>query len=204
MPQFSTQERARIPIRYMSRLFSAGNDEIVAEVYRKLFAVRVHMRSKKVGDVPEAKHAEALTLGAHDARRGRGDLPADCAPDGRAAVRAAHDDPRGRRRGARRPVHAQVGGRLRIQPGSGAEVVSMAVCDTRAQVLLLLARSPRVPGPGAAGEGCRVPRARRATPRLGPPSCSARSSMSWSAPRRAGSRSSTPAPSTSTRPPTSA
>jgi nitrate reductase beta subunit len=63
MPHFSTQERARIPIRYMARLFAAGNDEIVAEVYRKLFAVRVHMRSKKVGDVPEAKHTEALSLG---------------------------------------------------------------------------------------------------------------------------------------------
>ena len=63
MPQFSTQERARIPIRYMARLFSAGNDEVVAEVYRKLYAVRVHMRSKKVGDVPESKHQEALSLG---------------------------------------------------------------------------------------------------------------------------------------------
>jgi nitrate reductase beta subunit len=63
MPQFSTQERARIPIRYMSRLFAAGNDAVVAEVYRKLFAVRVHMRAKKVGDVPEEKLREALALG---------------------------------------------------------------------------------------------------------------------------------------------
>jgi nitrate reductase beta subunit len=63
MPQFSTQERARIPIRYMSRLFAAGNDSIVADVYRKLFAVRVHMRAKKVGDVPDEKLREALALG---------------------------------------------------------------------------------------------------------------------------------------------
>jgi nitrate reductase beta subunit len=63
MPQFTTHERARIPIRYMSKLFSAGNDEIVAEVYRKLFAVRVHMRATKTGDVPEAKHSDALALG---------------------------------------------------------------------------------------------------------------------------------------------
>jgi nitrate reductase beta subunit len=63
MPQFTTQERARIPIKFMARLFSAGNEEVVAEVYRKLYAVRVHMRSKQVGDVPGAKLEQALTAG---------------------------------------------------------------------------------------------------------------------------------------------
>jgi nitrate reductase beta subunit len=47
----------------MARLFSAGNEEVVAEVYRKLFAVRVHMRAKKVGDVPDAEVTAALEAG---------------------------------------------------------------------------------------------------------------------------------------------
>jgi nitrate reductase / nitrite oxidoreductase, beta subunit len=63
MPQFTTEERSRIPIRYMARLFSAGNEEVVADVYRKLFAVRVHMRATKAGDVPELEHLRALELG---------------------------------------------------------------------------------------------------------------------------------------------
>ena len=67
MPEFTTQERARIPIRFMASLFSAGNDEVIAEVYRKLFAVRVHMRSTKVGDVAAAELESAMTLGRVDA-----------------------------------------------------------------------------------------------------------------------------------------
>ena len=63
MPQLSQLDRARIPIRYMASLFSAGNEEIVAEVYRKLFAVRVHMRGKTAGDVPAAEIEQALAAG---------------------------------------------------------------------------------------------------------------------------------------------
>lgn len=64
MPHFTSGERARIPITFMAQLFSAGNEEIVAEVYRKLFAVRVAMRAKKVGDVPDDVRDEALARGA--------------------------------------------------------------------------------------------------------------------------------------------
>jgi len=67
MPQFTDAERARVPLAYMARLFAAGNEEIVAAVYRKLFAVRVHMRSQQVGDVSEAVHTQALSLGATSA-----------------------------------------------------------------------------------------------------------------------------------------
>jgi nitrate reductase beta subunit len=67
MPHFTSEERARIPIQFMASLFSAGNEEVVAEVYRKLFAVRVHMRSKQVGDVASAAHEQALSLGGTSA-----------------------------------------------------------------------------------------------------------------------------------------
>ncbi len=63
MPQLSQLDRARIPIRYMASLFSAGNEEVVAAVYRKLFAVRVHMRAKTVGDVPAPELEQALAAG---------------------------------------------------------------------------------------------------------------------------------------------
>ncbi|MBI3011431.1 MAG: nitrate reductase subunit beta [Candidatus Omnitrophica bacterium] len=59
----SSLEQARIPLRYMASLFTAGNEEIVAAVYRKLIAVRVCMRAQRVKDVPEAEVQQALAQG---------------------------------------------------------------------------------------------------------------------------------------------
>jgi nitrate reductase beta subunit len=47
---FGSVERARVPIRYLARLFAAGNEEHVKEVIRKLIAVRVMRRQQTVGD----------------------------------------------------------------------------------------------------------------------------------------------------------
>jgi len=63
VPSISTLGQARVPLRYMASLFSAGNEEVVAEVYRKLFAVRLHMRAKKVGNVPADDVEKALADG---------------------------------------------------------------------------------------------------------------------------------------------
>ncbi len=49
---FSSVENARLPMRYMASLFSAGNVELVTAVYRKLIATRVYKRAETVGDVP--------------------------------------------------------------------------------------------------------------------------------------------------------
>lgn len=62
-PMLSSLQRARMPLRYMASLFAAGNEAQVEAVYRKLIAVRVYMRSHKVGDVPEAEVQEALSQG---------------------------------------------------------------------------------------------------------------------------------------------
>lgn len=62
-PMLSSLERARMPIRYMASLFSAGNDQIVSDAYRKIIAVRVYMRAKRAKDVPEAEVQEALAQG---------------------------------------------------------------------------------------------------------------------------------------------
>lgn len=61
-PMISSLERARMPLRYMASLFAAGNEEVVAAVYRKMIAVRLYMRSQKVRDVPAAEVQQALEL----------------------------------------------------------------------------------------------------------------------------------------------
>lgn len=62
-PTISSLEQARLPLRYMASLFAAGNEEIVAQVYRKLIAVRVTMRAQRVKDVSTAEADQALALG---------------------------------------------------------------------------------------------------------------------------------------------
>ena len=48
---FTSLERARMPLKYLARLFAAGNVEVVEGVMRKLIAVRLSQRSKNMGDV---------------------------------------------------------------------------------------------------------------------------------------------------------
>ncbi len=57
---FSSLENARLPLRYMANLFTAGDEEQIAAVYRKLIAVRIYKRAQTVGDIT-AEHA-AKTL----------------------------------------------------------------------------------------------------------------------------------------------
>jgi nitrate reductase beta subunit len=52
---FSSLEQARLPIRYLAGLFSAGNEAEVEAVYRKLMAVRLQRRAETVDDLPEAE-----------------------------------------------------------------------------------------------------------------------------------------------------
>jgi nitrate reductase beta subunit len=56
-------EKARIPVRYMASLFSAGNEEIIKEVYRKNIAVRLYKRAQRVKDIPEDEVQQALAIG---------------------------------------------------------------------------------------------------------------------------------------------
>ena len=66
LPLLSSLEQARLPLAYMASLFSAGNEEVTAEVYRKLMAVRLFMQARQsggAGAVTETRLAEALALG---------------------------------------------------------------------------------------------------------------------------------------------
>lgn len=62
-PLMSSLEEARFPMRYLASLFSAGNEQMVEAVYRKLIAVRIFMRSKRVNDVEDEELKRALGNG---------------------------------------------------------------------------------------------------------------------------------------------
>ncbi len=59
-PNLNTVDKARIPMQYMASLFTAGNVEKIKQVYHKLVAVRMYMRSEQVGDQREEDVQEAL------------------------------------------------------------------------------------------------------------------------------------------------
>jgi nitrate reductase beta subunit len=57
---FTSLEKARLPVRYMSRTLSAGNDELVIKAYQKMIAVRIYKRAETVGDVTKEEAEAAL------------------------------------------------------------------------------------------------------------------------------------------------
>jgi nitrate reductase beta subunit len=52
---FGSLAQARLPIRYLARLFSAGNEEVIEAVLKKLMAVRYFKRWESVRDLPETE-----------------------------------------------------------------------------------------------------------------------------------------------------
>ena len=50
---FTCLEESRLPVKYLASLFSAGNEQIVEAVMRKLMAVRYYKRWQSVGDMNE-------------------------------------------------------------------------------------------------------------------------------------------------------
>jgi len=69
---FAAVEKARVPLKYMASLFGAGETEPVKAALNKLLAVRIHRRSRTVGDI-EANRADralaAAGLRPEDAER---------------------------------------------------------------------------------------------------------------------------------------
>ena len=64
---FGSIDRARVPIRYMARLFAAGNESIVRDVVKRLIAVRLMRRQETVGDSDLASIQTALSEAGLDA-----------------------------------------------------------------------------------------------------------------------------------------
>ena len=57
---FSSLESARLPIRYMASLFSAGDESHVVAAYRKLLGVRIYKRAQTVGDISMESASRAM------------------------------------------------------------------------------------------------------------------------------------------------
>ncbi|MEN8235852.1 MAG: nitrate reductase subunit beta [Actinomycetota bacterium] len=52
---FNGLEKARLPIQYLANLFSAGNEEVIEKILRKMLAVRIYKRRESVeGSIDDA------------------------------------------------------------------------------------------------------------------------------------------------------
>ncbi len=58
---FGGIENMRFPLKYMANLFSAGNENMIADKLKKLVAVRIYRRYKTVGDISQEKSSKALS-----------------------------------------------------------------------------------------------------------------------------------------------
>ncbi len=57
---FTSLQSARLSLRYLASLFTAGDEEQVAAVYRKLMVGRLYKRAQTVGDVDQASVQKAI------------------------------------------------------------------------------------------------------------------------------------------------
>lgn len=57
---FGTIDNMRVPVKYMARLFSAGNEEMIKGVLKKLLAVRVHQQANSAGLISQQKAQAVL------------------------------------------------------------------------------------------------------------------------------------------------
>ena len=53
-------EESRLPMSYMASLFSAGDENVIKIVLKKLMAVRLHRRAETVGDLDEKEAKDAM------------------------------------------------------------------------------------------------------------------------------------------------
>jgi nitrate reductase beta subunit len=57
---WGTLDQIRFPLKYIANLFSAGDEELIKEKWKKLMAVRIHRRKVTVGDISDEKVATTL------------------------------------------------------------------------------------------------------------------------------------------------
>ncbi|MCK5716386.1 MAG: nitrate reductase subunit beta [Thiomargarita sp.] len=55
---FTSLDKARVPLKYLANMFTAGNEEQIQGVLEKLLAVRTYRRAEEVGDVEAGKLEE--------------------------------------------------------------------------------------------------------------------------------------------------
>jgi len=64
-----TIDTLRVPISYMASMFSGGNREVVADVMKKLIALRQYMRQENLGEKPDEKVLMDVSLDREAAAR---------------------------------------------------------------------------------------------------------------------------------------
>lgn len=57
---FGTIDQARLPLKYLASLFSAGNIDLIKDKLQKLMSIRIFRRWKTVGDISEKKARTAI------------------------------------------------------------------------------------------------------------------------------------------------
>ena len=57
---FGSIDQARIPLKYLASLFTAGDEDMIKNRLKKLMAVRIHRRHVTVGDISKEKAMDAL------------------------------------------------------------------------------------------------------------------------------------------------
>jgi nitrate reductase beta subunit len=59
---WGTIDQARFPLQYLASLFTAGDQDKVKQVLKKLMAVRIHRRNVTVGDITRERADQALEM----------------------------------------------------------------------------------------------------------------------------------------------
>ena len=85
-------EKLRVPISYLASLFTAGNEDKVIDVFKKLHAVRVSRRDSTVGDVTETQLNTCMNEAGYDTDTANAvyRLTSLCTYEERFVVPAAH------------------------------------------------------------------------------------------------------------------
>lgn len=65
---WGTIEQARFPLKYMANLFSAGDENKIVQVMKKLMAIRMHRRRVTVGDISNEKADNMLAETGFDSQ----------------------------------------------------------------------------------------------------------------------------------------
>jgi nitrate reductase beta subunit len=65
---FDRLDAARLPVKYLANLFSAGNEAAIRAIIRKLLAVRIYMRRKTVDGAMDEKTLALLSEAGTDAQ----------------------------------------------------------------------------------------------------------------------------------------
>jgi nitrate reductase beta subunit len=63
---FPAIDELRIPVQYLANILTAGDEDVVRDVLKRLAAMRAHMRADLVGGEPDPRIAESVGMSAQE------------------------------------------------------------------------------------------------------------------------------------------